>query len=382
MSRFWKHELREARDRAAFDATDFSAMNFTVTTVSFDGSDEVVETMSMADAFASLGSSPMSESAEVRTRMWDWFAEALAYTLFTLPPDSRLIFANLVDGETDRFVRFTRFDEFLLCETSTTYDSEQRNPKKRRGSVDMWSYGEWQEPDPKKGMDSWFRIIGWPGAYAEFEEVADAAVEAFRYVSSAEWPQELVSIAVDVKTDAELEIPLFEHDPVDAETMTSFPAERLEELLAIHEEMLDHQRSEGARAHRLRVGIAGSYARNQHAEVLVIGAEDDWPPTRERTLDVIAQTGPTSLLVMDVVLDVPAGEDVGAYLALREFDEVDTHQGSRPYLDGMLAADPDFAEVLRARPALAEAVRAGTVQLQYHLMVVCDDGSFSACSYL
>lgn len=48
----------------------------------------------------------------------------------------------------------------------------------------------------------------------------------------------------------------------------------------------------------------------------------------------------------------------------------------------MLAADPDFAEVSKSRPALAAALRSGTAQLEYHLMVIRDDGSFSACSYL
>lgn len=245
MSRFWKHDLREARRRAAFDPNNFDPAGFTITKVSFDGEREVVETMSMAEAFSSLGSTPMSESAAVRTELWDWFAEALAHTLFTMPSRSRLMFANLVDGETDRFVRFNKFDEFLLCETSTTYDSEQRNPKKRRGSVDMWDYGEWQEPEPKKGMDSWFRIVRWPAAYAEFQEVAEAVVEAFRYVSSAEWPQELVSVAVDAESDAELEIPLFDYEPIDPETMEALPADRLRQMLDVHREMLALQQSEG-----------------------------------------------------------------------------------------------------------------------------------------
>ena len=379
VSRFWKHDLREARERVEFDPADFDAGDFTITRVSFDGESEVVETMSMAEAF---GSSPMSESARVRTELWDWFTEALAYTLFTLPSDSRLIVANPVDDGSDRFVRFTEFDQFLLCETARTDDSERRNPKKRRGSVDMWGYGRWHEPEPEKGMDNWFRIVEWPGAYTEFQEVAAATVEAFRYVSSAEWPLELVTLAVDLTSDADLEIPLFRYEPVDPDALADLPVDGLAELLAVHRELLDLEQSDGARDHRLRAELARSYAENRSAEILVLGDEARWPSPRERTVDLIAQTGPTSLLVLDIILDVPAGEDVDAYLAVREFDEESTRQGSREYALGMLGADPDFAEVLPSRPALAEAVRAGTVGLDYHLMVIYDDGTFSACSFL
>ncbi|MGV9409826.1 TY-Chap domain-containing protein [Nocardia sp. NPDC003693] len=380
MSKYWKHDLREARAQEAFDVSDFDPSQFTVTRTSFEDGRTVVETMSMEDLFSSSGGSPMAETAGVRNELWEWFTDALAYTLFTLPANSRLMIGNVVGGETDRFARFLRFDEFLMCETALAADSAQSDPQRRRGSVDMWNFGEWAEPQPEEGMDNWFRMIPWPGAYAEFRAVAAATVEAFRFVSSAEWPQELACAAFDLETDADIETRLLDAEPVDGEIIANLPEERLRNLLGIHREIVEVVLAADAAGQNLRIEVARSRA--EHAEVLVLAEGDRWPAARERTLDLIAQTGPASLLAVDVVLDVPADADVSDHLVLREFGEDSAYQGSREYLDGMLAADPDFAAALETRPALAAAMRAGTVDIGYELIAVREDGDYSVYRYL
>ncbi|MFE6864918.1 hypothetical protein [Nocardia sp. NPDC057668] len=382
MSKYWKHDLREARAQEAFDISDFDPSQFTVTRTSFEDGRTVVETMSMEDLFASYGDSPMAETAEVRNELWEWFEEALAYTLFTLPANGRLMFGNLVGEETERFVLFTRFDQFLMCETALTDDSEQREPRLRRGTVDMWDFGEWQEPQPEQGMDSWFRIVEWPAEYSEFEDVAEAAVEAFRFVSAAEWPHEIVSVAVDVESDAEIENTLFNYDPITAETMSQLPVDQLRSLLGVHREMLEVILAADAAGQEVRIVFARTHAETRNAQVLVSGESGRWPAARERTLDVIAQTGPTSLLAIDVLLDVPAGTDVTDYLTLREFGDDSAYQGTREYLLGMLTAEPAFAAAVEVRPELAAAVRAGTVGLEYHLLAVTGDGDTTVYRYL
>lgn len=130
--------------------------------------------------------------------LWEWFTEALAATLTTMPTNSRLTLTSGAWRLSARHAIFTMRADHLLAEIYDPLDVLLRLiPAKRNGVhgglVDMTSWGGWHPPKRWRGRQRWYKITPLPASLPEFQAVAEAVARAFRFVSLANVPHELIA---------------------------------------------------------------------------------------------------------------------------------------------------------------------------------------------
>ncbi|MEU1208865.1 hypothetical protein [Nocardia sp. NPDC005825] len=130
--------------------------------------------------------------------LWEWFTEALAATLTTMPTNSRLTLTSGPGRLSGRQVILTMRADHLLAETYEPLDALLRFIPAKHGGVhgglvDMTSWGGWLPPKRWRGRQRWYRITPLPASLPDLQTVAEVVARAFRFVSVANMPHELIA---------------------------------------------------------------------------------------------------------------------------------------------------------------------------------------------
>jgi hypothetical protein len=299
-------------------------------------------------------------SERVDDAVWSWFSRALAWTLFRLPEDGFLV---LSVGES-RFSQFARGGEGLTCEIPSNACPTGRRQLSPADEAQLTAEG-WAPPVEDDNPYNWSLEVPWPAPYEAYERTAASVARAMRDMLGLWWPLELTAEAWINGTER---LP-----DVDALGLFGYPRlraltpDQLREIVAAQEDLLAAAKHAAESDHKLCVLCGKDYLDSRGVEILV-GVEDRPWPQRDRTVDLIGHAGPGHFVALDVILDVEDPDDIE--LEVHSIRGQRAEQGSGPYVEAMLRADPDLRVALANRPDLAAALARDDARIEYKLMVM------------
>ncbi|WP_280265611.1 TY-Chap domain-containing protein [Nocardia wallacei] len=302
----------------------------------------------------------MSEAVE--DDVWAWFSTALAWTLFRLPVDAKLILSTTGN----RYVQFARHSDVLQCEVVSNdfLDADHHIPSavEARLRAQGWERGS---------VYNWGRIVRWPAFFRDYELVADFVVSALREALGVWLPLVLIPRTWIDGSDRLPDIGMLHLGGFSEKGLRSAPPGRLRELVRLLESDVIGAQRFAASSQKMRGLYGRDYLKSRDIEILT--CPDGARPMRDRTVDFIGVAGVDHLLVVDVILDVEDADnvDVDALpLEVRGIGGARAQQGSLPHVEAMVRADPDFQAALEQRPDLASALGRGAIRIDYHLMLI------------